>query len=452
MDDLLDMLVPLVQVVRDMLLLLHRVHLVDELVQLVVGKVGMPLVLTEDAEDAVVQRGRFDRVLMFDLEAEHGPVLERVLDRVRMEQLPILLTGRAGELPLRLLLVLVEDRRAGEPEPGRVREEAFDGPHPFRTKRPVTLIDHEDDMLPDEFLEAVCALLLFLLLCNPEGRLELLTRRDYDRVRVRVGQERLAQLLRARRPDDQTVGCGVPRRDAGVELRGELRELARRLAVEVLPVDQHDGPVDPGLPSEEFRRHEARQGLSGPGRVPDESRLMSRCRRKKCLDGMDLIRMKNHERLVVLVLADDRVVSNQAVRVRNVQHLFHELVQVIDFPVVGRTPTEDELPMHVLWERVREVARRLFVRDNEQLERREDVVSEQTLFRILLDLVVRLVHPVLRRHLLQLDLDDREAVDEERHIETTVTPVLVHLLFGNLMDDLIRRDAAPDVAVRVEDE
>ena len=46
MDDLLDMLVTLVQVVRDMLLLLHRVHLVDELVQLVVGKVGMPLVLT----------------------------------------------------------------------------------------------------------------------------------------------------------------------------------------------------------------------------------------------------------------------------------------------------------------------------------------------------------------------------------------------------------------------
>ena len=162
--------------------------------------------------------------------------------------------------------------------------------------------------------------------------------------------------------------------------------------------------------------------------------------------------MQDHERLVVLVLTDDRVVCDQAMRVRDVQHLFHELVQVVDFPVLGRAPAEDELPMHIFRERVREITRRLFVRDDEELERREDVVAEQSLFRILLDLVVRLVYPVLRRHLLQLDLDDREAVDEEGHIETTVTSVLVHLLLGNLMDDLIRRDAAPDVTVRVENE
>jgi len=205
MNDLLDMLVPLVQVVRDMLLLLHRVHLVDELVQLVVEKVGMPLVLTEDAEDVVDQRGRFDRVLMLDLETEHGPVFERVLDRIRMEQAPILVTGRTGELALRLLLVLIEDRCAGEPEPGRVREEAFDSLHPLCAKRPMTLIDDEDDMLTDQLLEPMCTLLFFLFLCDSERRLELLTRRDDDRVRVRVRKKGLTQLLRARRPDDQTV-------------------------------------------------------------------------------------------------------------------------------------------------------------------------------------------------------------------------------------------------------
>ena len=147
---------------------------------------------------------------MLDLETEHGPVLKRVLDRIRMEQLPILVTGRTGELSLRLFLVLVENRCSGEPEPGRVREEFFDGLHPFGAKRPVTLIDDKDDMLSDKFLEAVCPLLLFLFLCDAEGRLELLACRDDDRVRVCVRQERLTQLLRARRPDDQAVGRGVP--------------------------------------------------------------------------------------------------------------------------------------------------------------------------------------------------------------------------------------------------
>ena len=140
--------------------------------------------------------------------------------------------------------------------------------------------------------------------------------------------------------------------------------------------------------------------------MPDKARFMAHRRREQRFNRMNLIWMEHHQRFIVLILTDDRVVRNQAVRIGDVQDLFNELIQIVDFLVVGCPPAEDELPMHVLRQRIGKVTCRLFVRNNEQLQCRKDVVSEQAFFRVFLDLMMRLKDTVLRRDFFQLDLND----------------------------------------------
>ena len=89
-----------------------------------------------------------------------------------------------------------------------------------------------------------------------------------------------------------------------------------------------------------------------------------------------------------------------------------------------------------------DVARVRAVRDDEHLERREDIAID-ALFLVLLHLIERF----FVRHLaaLELNLDDGKPVDEERHVTTTVNAHLFELLHPDLMHNLIDRRAACDV-------
>ena len=345
---------------------------------------------------------------ILDSELQHVLVFDRVGDHIAVQLL-------VEQILRRLLLpglgcrVVGKDRRAGEAEQLVVAEKLRDALVRVAELAAVTLVENENDPLIPQLVH------LGQILRPADGGVQLLQSR-HDQLRV-VG-ELLDELL-----------CVVRAVDAAF---AEAVELFDCLVIQILPVHAEDHFIDVGQAGNDLRRFEGCQRLAAARRVPDVAvRVLSR-RTLYTLDdpfgGVVLVGPQHHQDLVRLVEHD--VLADHRPHVRPVQEGRGKGRQFADGLVVLSRPVKGLLKG--LPPSVGVILRVDAVRNHEELhEVKESVAAPEGVFLVTLDLVEGLLH--LQTAPLQLDLHQRQAVDQDRH----VVAIFVAALDGHLLRHLV---------------
>src|SRR5690606_32759298 len=317
--------------------------------------------------------------------------------------------------------VLLEDGRAGKAEQLGVGEELLDRPVVLTELRAVALVEDEDEALGGKRGEALAVV---APVGAVEGEAELLD----------GGDDHLVGLVLGEQATDKRFGVGVLLDAAFLE----AVELLARLAVEVLAIDDEDAFGDLVVFAEQRGGLEGGERLAAAGGVPDVAvAVVSLAAVHEGLDGVDLVRA-HHEELL-LALDEHHVTADHAAKLAFLQELLGEVVEVRDRFVVAVGPGVDrqellvggkvEVPGVV----VREIEGLRAVADDEELDEAEERagVAVARVALVLGDLFHRAARIDAER--LQLDLHDRNAVDEQQDVVAVVAVVGVD---PELVDDL----------------
>ncbi len=395
--------------------------------------------LDELVGDAV---GGAERLVVVDLELQDVAVLDGVHDRVGVEPVAEgLLCGQDHPLPGGG--VLGEDRRTGETEDVVFLELPDDGCVHLAELAAVALVEDDDDVLA---IDVVGGVLL------DEYR-QLLDGRDQD------ADRRVLQLPF----EDLRVAVAVD----GVLL--ETVVLLHRLVVQVLAVDDEQHLVDALHPGDEAGGLEGGQGLAGSGGVPNVATtlggapflvvgglhhpvddglrrgdLVGAHHEEGPVDGEDAVPSQDVQQGVPREERRREVLDVRNVAVLRVGPVRGELEGVAGVAPGTRPGRLRRLLHAALASRVGVVLGVGAVADDKNLHVLEQAVAgPEGLSSVAVDLVERLpdVHPAA----LQLDVDHRQAVDEDGDV-VAVAPGAA--LGDVLVDDL---GAVPEDVLLVDE-
>src|SRR5690606_5731608 len=240
------------------------------------------------------------------------------------------------------------------------------------------------------------------------------------------GDDHLVGLVLGEQATDKRFGVGVLLDAAFLE----AVELLARLAVEVLAIDDEDAFGDLVVFAEQRGGLEGGERLAAAGGVPDVAvAVVPLDAVHEGLDGVDLVGA-HHEELL-LALDEHHVAADHAAELALLQELASEIVEVRDRSVVPVGPRVDrqkllvggkvEVPDVV----VREIEGLGTVADDEELGEAEERagVAVARIALVLDDLLHRAAR--IYAEGLQLDLHDRNAIDEQQDVVAVVAVVSV---------------------------
>ena len=420
-EDLQHMLVVFVGRVEEALMLENRFQLI------VIGGI-LP--------DHTVVGSEFlhvEGIVVFDLKAQDGAVVQGFFDGVLVETLAVLFFRRRRQVARAVLGIFAENGRAREAVPQGSGKILVDQMLRQGRHGAVTFVDDEDGL---HCVQLFVFLRAFRIAAHDV--LQLLDSRDEDV--ALVGLEFLDQI------------AGVVRfADVNRVIGGIGLERTRRLVVQIAAVDDEDDFADARQLGQVMGYLVGRQGLAGTRRMPDVARMAAAVRVgidgvADGFDGVDLVRPQHNERLPFAV--EDGVLGDHAVRCRDGQDSFskgevfrHGLVMLIE-------PGGKELLVEVAFSGRGNVARIGSVGDDEHLERRVNV-AEGPFFKVLLNLVERF--PVGMAAVLELDLNHGHAVDQEGYVAAAVA---VHRFAAGKIDlvhDFVDRGTAGNIGPLEDD-
>ena len=389
-DDLQHMLVVFVGRVENLFMLENRFQLI------IIGGV-LPLHAVVGGELLHVEG-----IVVFDLKAQDGAVVQGFFDGVLVEALTVLFFRRRRQVTRTVLGVFTENGRAREAVPQGSGKILVDQVLRQGRHGTVAFIDDENGL---QGVQLFVFLRAFRIAAHDV--LQLLDSRDEDV--AFVGLELFDQITGVVRFTD------VNRVIGSISLEG-----TRRLVVQIAAVDDEDDFADTRQLGQVMGHLVGRQGLAGTRRMPDVARMTAAVRVgidgvADGFDGVDLVRPQHNQRLPFTV--EDGVLGDHAVRRRDRQdglgkgEVFrHGLVMLIE-------PGGEELLVEVAFGGRGDVARVGSVGDDEHLKCRVNV-AEGPFFEVLLNLVEGF--PVRMAAVLELDLNHGHAVDQEGHVAAAV--------------------------------
>ena len=152
-----------------------------------------------------------------------------------------------------------------------------------------------------------------------------------------------------------------------------------------------------------------------------------------------------------MILTDNRIMRDQTMGIRNVQHLLTKFINIVHLTIVRRPPTKKEFLMHILWKRIRKITGCLFIGNDKKLQRRKNIIAEHPFFSIFFYLIKSLKITVFCTSLFQLNLHNRQPVDQQGYVKPSLT-LIIRFFLGNLINDFISGNTSADVLIGIQDQ
>ena len=362
------------------------------------------------------------------MKAQHRLVLQGFLNGIVMQAGPIEGLCGARQIALALALVLVEDWRSRKAIPKRMAKELLQLPLSLRRDRAMAFVDDKGDAQSMEALRRRRILLGFPIVPLHDD-LQLLDSRDnHQPVFVLELLQKLVHVIGIVYINAVIFGIGLERE--------------RRLLVKVFAVNEENRLVDARDKREILGYGIGSQRLARTGRMPDKARLLSGRRPLDRLNGMDLIGPQQDELMALGI--NDTVMTNHLMRRRNpqdfprkLQIILHRLILLID-------PSRQELLIEIRTRIGRDIARITAIGHHKHLHHAKEP-AELALETVFLDLTECIHKRMLL--ILELNMNHRQAINEQRHIKTALAVIRILLIGNELVDNLIGRTAARNLTV-----